>query len=230
MAGGDLSVAAAFVAGVAGSMHCLAMCGGLAGAFGMRARATGGGARQAFMHAALYQLGRLSSYALAGALCGVFGGLLLRFMDLAGLTLWLRIVAGLLLVLLGLQLALGWRLLAPVEAVGARLWRRLSPLLRRLPGSGAWQALLTGALWGWLPCGLVYSMLLLGALGGSAMRGALIMLAFGVGTLPSMLSSSLLAAQLSRAAAQQGLRAVAGTLLILFGVWTAWAALSHHGH
>jgi len=230
MAGGDLSMAAAFVAGVSGSMHCMAMCGGLAGAFGMRARAAGGTARNAFVHAALYQVGRLSSYAVAGAVCGVFGGLLLRFMNLAGLTLWLRVAAGLLLILLGMQLVSGWRLLAPVETVGAHLWRRLSPLVRHMPKSGMWQALMMGALWGWLPCGLVYSMLLLGALGGSAEHGALVMLAFGAGTLPSMLSSSLLASQLARVASQQGLRAVAGGLVMLFGAWTAWVALQHHVH
>jgi uncharacterized protein len=230
MAAGDISIAAAFVAGVAGSMHCLAMCGGLAGAFGMRARAAGGDARHAFLHAALYQMGRLSSYALAGALCGLFGGLLVTAMDLAGVTLWLRVVAGVLLLLLGLQLALGWRLLAPIEKMGSHVWRRISPLAQYLPARGATQPLLMGMLWGWLPCGLVYSMLLLGALGGSARHGALIMFAFGAGTLPSMLSSTLLASQMSRVAARQGLRALAGALLIVFGIWTAGVALQHHFH
>jgi sulfite exporter TauE/SafE len=162
-------------------MHCLAMCGGLAGAFGMRARATGVDAQRAFMHAALYQAGRLSSYALAGALCGLFGGLLLGAMDVVGMTQWLRVAAGILLMLLGLQLALGWRLLTPIEKAGAYVWRRIAPLAQHLPG-GVAQPLLMGMLWGWLPCGLVYSMLLLGALGSSASHGALIMVAFGAGS------------------------------------------------
>ncbi len=230
MATGDLSTAAAFVAGVAGSMHCLAMCGGLAGAFGMRARSVGGDARHAFMYAALYQAGRLSSYALAGALCGMFGGLLLGVMDLAGVTLWLRVAAGVLLLLLGLQLAFGLRLLAPIEKAGAGVWRCVAPLAQYLPSHGIAQPLLMGMLWGWLPCGLVYTMLLLGTLGGSAGHGALIMLAFGVGTLPSMLSSTLLISQLSRVAARQGLRTLAGAMLILFGIWTAGVALQHHVH
>ncbi len=230
MAAGDLSVAAAFVAGVAGSMHCVAMCGGLAGAFGMRARSAGGNARHAFLHAALYQAGRLASYALAGALCGMFGGVLLGAMDLAGVTVWLRVVVGVLLVLLGMQVALGWRLLAPIEKAGAHVWRRISPLAQYLPGGGIAQPLLMGMLWGWLPCGLVYSMLLLGVLGGNGSHGALIMLAFGAGTLPSMLSSTLLASQLSRVAAQQCARALAGAVLILFGMWTAGVALQHHLH
>jgi sulfite exporter TauE/SafE len=230
MAAGDLTLAAAFIAGVSGSVHCMAMCGGLAGAFGMRARAHGGNARSAFIHASVYQSGRIASYMLAGALCGAFGGLLLHFVNLAGITLWLRVAAGLLLAMLGLQLALGWRLLRPVETAGAHIWRRLSPLAKHLPEAGLPQAFMMGMLWGWLPCGLVYSMLLLGVLGGSPAHGATLMLAFGIGTLPSMLSSSLLASQLARAASQQGLRASAGALMILFGVWTGWVALQHHVH
>jgi uncharacterized protein len=230
LAGGDLTLAAAFIAGVSGSAHCMAMCGGLAGAFGMRARAQGSTARSAFIHASVYQFGRITSYMLAGALCGAFGGLLLHFVNLASFTLWLRVIAGLMLVMLGLQLWLGWHLLRPIETAGARVWRRLSPLAKHLPETGVPQAFMMGALWGWLPCGLVYSMLMLGVLGGSAGHGALLMLAFGLGTLPSMLSSSLLTSQLARAASQQGLRAVTGALMILFGIWTAWAALQHHAH
>lgn len=230
MAAGDLTLVAAFVAGVSGSVHCIAMCGGLTSAFGMRARAHGGTARNAFLHASLYQLGRIVSYMLAGAVCGAFGGLLLRFIDLAGITVWLRVIAGLLLMMLGLQLLWGWRLLRPLETAGARVWRRLAPLAKHLPAAGMPQAFMLGALWGWLPCGLVYSMLMLGVLGGSSGHGALVMLAFGVGTLPSMLSSSLLASQVARAASQQGLRAVTGALMIVFGMWTGWVALQHHVH
>lgn len=230
MAGGDLTLAAAFVAGVSGSLHCMTMCGGLAGALGMRARAAGGGARGAFIHALLYQLGRLSSYALAGMLCGLFGGLLLQMMNAAQASLWLRVAAGAVLVMLGLQLAFGWRLLQPVEAIGAQLWRRLAPLTRGLTGTGAMQSFATGMLWGWLPCGLVYSMLLLGVLGGTAGHGAVLMLAFGAGTLPSMLGSSLMASQLARITAMAGWRRLAGGLMMLCGLWTGWIALQHHAH
>ena len=96
--------------------------------------------------------------------------------------------------------------------------------------AGIRQALVLGALWGWLPCGLVYSMLLLGTLGGSAAHGALTMLAFGAGTLPAMLSSNLLASQLARITALKGLRFAAGSSMLVFGVWTAWLALWHSGH
>lgn len=230
MAAGDVTLVAAFIAGVSGSVHCLSMCGGLTGAFGMRTRAHGGSARSAFFQVSAYQLGRIASYMLAGALCGAFGGLLLRVINLASVTLWLRVAAGLLLVMLGLQLLLGWRLLRPIETAGAHVWRLIAPLATRLPSTNLPQALIMGALWGWLPCGLVYSMLMLGVLGGSPGRGALVMLAFGIGTLPSMMSSSLMASQVAQAASRQGLRALAGALMILFGIWTAGVALQHHGH
>jgi sulfite exporter TauE/SafE len=227
---GDLTLAAAFVAGVSGSLHCLSMCGGLASAFGMRARAVSGHAQSAFVHASLYQLGRLTSYALVGALCGLFGGLLLGMIDMAKATRWLRVAAGCLLILLGLQLAFGWRLLSPIEKFGAYFWRQLSPLTRQLTGTGVAHSFAIGMLWGWLPCGLVYSMLLLGVLGGTASHGALLMLTFGVGTLPSMLSSSLLASQLTRVLTLRGWRWLAASAMIAFGLWTAVVPLQGHAH
>lgn len=227
---GEISYAAAFVAGVSGSLHCLAMCGGLSGALGMRARTAGKTASGAFAFAATYQTGRLLSYALAGSLCGAVGGLLTNLMSITGLTIWLRVAAGVLMVLLGAQLLFGWRLLTSIEKAGAHLWRQLAPLSKKLPESGFAQTLLMGALWGWLPCGLVYSMLLLGVLGGSAPHGALLMLAFGVGTLPAMLSSSLLSSQLQRILSLQGWRVAAGLLMTGFGLWTIMMALQHHSH
>lgn len=231
----ELSLIAAFIAGVSGSVHCMAMCGGLSGALGMRARAIGHSAPAAFFHAGTYQLGRLSSYALAGALCGAVGSAAQGMLDLVGWALWLRIWAGLLLMAVGLQLALGWHLLRPIEKLGAHVWRKLAPLTQRAPRHALVQALFIGSLWGWLPCGLVYSMLLLGALGGGALHGASVMLAFGAGTLPAMLSSSLLSSQLARMVglnhANKKWQWAAGGLMVLFGIWTSGVALTHSvGH
>jgi sulfite exporter TauE/SafE len=227
---GELSYAAAFVAGVSGSMHCLTMCGGLTGALGMRARSTGKTAAGAFAYATTYQLGRLLSYATAGALCGGVGGALVSLIELTPVSMYLRVAAGVLMMLLAAQLLFSWRLLAPIEKLGAHVWRKLLPLTRQLPASGYSQALLLGALWGWLPCGLVYSMLLLGVLGGSAPHGALLMLAFGAGTLPTMLSSSLLSSQLQRILTLSGWRIVAGLVMTGFGIWTIKMAFMHHAH
>jgi len=133
-----------------------------------------------------------------------------------------------LLIMVGLQLILQWRLLQPLEQLGGSLWRRIAPLAQRTQGKGVLQTFLLGLLWGWLPCGLVYSMLMLGALGGSAAHGALTMLAFGVGTLPMMLSGNLLAAQIARITALRKMRTFAGLLLLVLGCWTMWVALQHH--
>lgn len=225
----ELSLAAAFVAGVSGSLHCLVMCGGISSALGIRARMQGHSAPAALLHASLYQAGRLASYTLAGILCGALGAWLLRALNVVLMAMWLRMVAGGVMVLLGGQLLFGWRLLAPIERLGYRLWRHCSPLLAHTQGRGAWlQAIMLGAIWGWLPCGLVYSMLLLGVLGATPLRGGEIMLAFGLGTLPMMLCSSLIASQLARAQAQQW-RRLGGFTLLALGVWTILSAL-HQGH
>lgn len=224
----SLTLLAAFIAGVTGSAHCLVMCGGIAGALGMRARTLGQSAPLAFVHSLLYQTGRIGSYAMAGAIVGAFGAVIQAAMGWLPIAATLRVLAGLLLVMLGLQLLLQLRLLQPLEHLGAMLWRRIAPLAQRTQGHGLLQTLVLGAIWGWLPCGLIYSMLLLGALGGTATHGAMIMLAFGAGTLPSMLSSSLLASQLTRFVALRGMRMAAGLLMLLLGCWTMWAAVHHH--
>ena len=225
-----ISLAAAFVAGVAGSAHCAAMCGGISGALGMRARHLGASPPRAFAQALGHQVGRTASYAAAGAVCGAFGGALQSLVDLAGLARIARVAAGLLLIALALQIAFRRRGFPGVERIGAHLWRRLAPaaLAARAPGVGG--AVLLGALWGWMPCGLVYSMLAFAALAGGAMRGAATMAAFGLGTWPAVFGGSLLSAQAWRITGARGLHAAAGVLLMLFGALTALAPLApmHH--
>ena len=225
---GELSYAAAFIAGVSGSLHCMVMCGGLSGALGMRARGAGKTAAGAFAYTSIYQMGRLLSYAMAGAICGGVGGVILSLVALPGLMLYLRLTAGMLIVLMGCQMLFSWRLLAAIEMGGAVVWRTLAPLSQKIPRSGISQALLLGALWGWLPCGLVYSMLLLGVLGGSALHGALLMLVFGLGTLPVMMSGSLLISQMQRILGIYGWKVMSGVLMVGFGMWTIRMAVQPH--
>jgi sulfite exporter TauE/SafE len=224
----NISLLAAFIAGLTGSVHCLVMCGGIAGALGMRARTVGGSAPLALAHSSLYQLGRIGSYALAGAVVGTFGAAVQWVMEWLSIAIVLRVLAGLLLIMVALQLLLQWRVLQPIEQLGASLWRRIAPLAQHTQRAGVLQTLLLGLIWGWLPCGLVYSMLMLGALGGSATHGALTMLAFGLGTLPMMLTSNLLAAQIARVTTLRKMRIFAGVLLLMLGCWTMWVALQHH--
>lgn len=170
-----------------------------------------------------YNLGRLSSYALAGALAGGIAAGLLRGADVLG---WLApaqtlayVITNLVLVLLGLYLTQWWTGMSRMEQLGSGLWARLRPHAARLvPVDTPAKALLLGSLWGWLPCGMVYSALLTALMAGSAVQGALTMLAFGVGTLPVLLVAGLSGARLRQLAARPVVRRVAGVIVLAFGI------------
>lgn len=223
-----LSLTAAFVAGTAGSMHCMVMCGGIAGALGMRARAVGQTAPIALLHSILYQLGRLASYATAGIIVGAFGQMAEAMLQWLPIAQVLRALSGLLLITIGLQLLFQLRWLNVLETLGAQLWRHIAPLSQYTSSQGYLNSFLLGVIWGWLPCGLIYSMLMLGALGGSAAEGGLIMFAFGLGTLPAMISTNVMAAQFTRIMSLRKMRIGAGMLMMALGGWTMWFAFYHH--
>ncbi|HEV8332749.1 MAG TPA: sulfite exporter TauE/SafE family protein [Steroidobacteraceae bacterium] len=232
-----ITLSAAFMAGIAGSAHCVVMCGGLAGALSMRNRVATSPVRNAWGDASLYHVGRLGGYAMGGALFGLFGASLQSIVNLPMLATTARVVAGLLVVLAGVKVLFGLNGLAWIERLGARFWRLVQPIARgAASSSNSGRSLLLGLLWGWLPCGLVYSVLLLAALSGSGLRGAGTMLAFGAGTLPAMLSGSVLGGTVSRWLAVRRRRQLGGMALLLFGVWLAWAAIptaehaAHNGH
>lgn len=216
-----VTLSAAFMAGIAGSAHCIVMCGGLAGALSMRDRGA----------APLYHVGRLSGYSLAGALVGLFGASLQSALNLPLLATTTRVAAALLVILAAVRVLSGLNGLAWIERLGARFWKVVQPLARQSATShGASRSLLLGLLWGWLPCGLVYSMLLLAALSGSGLRGGGIMLAFGAGTLPAMFAGSVLGARAHRWLQVRGRRQWSGAILLLFGLWLAGAALVQVNH
>lgn len=219
-----LSLGAAYVAGLTGSAHCLGMCGGLAGAIGMQARTQGASPAQALRSIVGAHVGRLASYALFGAAAGASGAALRALLDIVHLAYALRIVAGVLAIAIAVRIVSRINVFAPIERGGAKLWSRLAPTARSLKSGAVGRSLLLGALWGWLPCGLVYSMALFAAASGRLADGALIMSAFWLGALPAMLSSSLLASQLARAFRAGGVRWAAAAALAGFGVWTMLAA------
>nr|WP_198979794.1 sulfite exporter TauE/SafE family protein [Herbaspirillum sp. ASV7] len=170
-----------------------------------------------------YNAGRLSSYALAGALAGGIAAGLLRGADVLG---WLApaqrvayAMTNIVLVLLGLYLTQWWNGMARMETWGSGLWAMLRPLAARLvPVDTPAKALLLGSLWGWLPCGMVYSALLTALMSGTAVQGALTMLAFGAGTLPVLLAAGLSGARLRRLAARPLVRRMAGLVVLAFGL------------
>lgn len=214
-------IAAALAIGFLGSSHCIAMCGGIASALGMAVP----GQKPAWDKLLGYSTGRLASYTLMGACAGALGVAILP--NLAPL----RILSGLMLIAMALYLANWWRGLVWLERGGARLWRYLQPLSKALlPVRNKRQALALGALWGWLPCGLVYSALTFALAQGGALNAALAMLAFGLGTAPAVLATGTAATQLRRWVQKPGVRLLMAGLILLFGLWTLWGAFGHGGH
>ena len=222
---GALSLGAALLAGLAGSGHCIGMCGGIAGALAMRRPQAGFGTKLGY--ALAYNLSRITSYALAGALAGLLGRTLLAAVDVKPMSIAFRVVAGAIMIAAAMQLVFGWRLLGPLESAGSGLWRRVAPWAgKRGQSSGIGGAIGLGLAWGWLPCGMTYSMLLLSATTASVPMGAAVMLAFGVGTLPSMVTATVAFERIARALSSRAtLRNVAGALLLAFGLYTAGSAL-----
>lgn len=209
----DSGFLALFLVGLLGGAHCVGMCGGIVGALAM-----GSPARWS-MHLA-YNGGRILSYAIAGAIAGALGAAGLGLEGQVPARLILFLFANLMLVALGLYLIGVTRALAFTERLGQSLWRRLQPLTRRfLPATRVGQAFPLGMLWGWLPCGLVYSALASALAAGSAQRGALLMLAFGAGTLPNLLLAGILLARLNEFVRRPVVRWTSGLLVLGFGVY-----------
>lgn len=205
----------ALILGLLGGGHCLGMCGGLMGALTLAIPPEQRGRRLQLLLA--YNLGRILSYATAGLLFGLAGWAVAS----SPAAMLLRIVAGLLLISMGLYLGGWWSGLTRIEALGRGLWRHIQPVASRLlPVSSLPRALLLGALWGWLPCGLVYSTLLWAASQGDALDSGLLMLAFGLGTWPVLLATGMAAERLTAVLRRRGIRMAGGLLVILFGLWT----------
>ena len=223
-----------FMIGLLGSVHCVGMCGGIVSAISVvsaparrfpvavvadAGKDVGAGRLDVVTRVISYNLGRISSYATAGAIAGgVVGGA----RTLAGVSTmqmggyWL---ANLMLVALGLYLMGAWQGLAYMELAGHGIWRRVQPLTKiLLPLDSSLKMLAAGGIWGWLPCGMVYSMLLTAMLSGSALSGATVMLVFGLGTMPTLLTMGLLGARLRTWMQQPPVRMIGGLLVLSFGL------------
>jgi len=210
----DFSLLAVLLVGLMGGVHCLGMCGSIVGIFTTQLPQQQ--ARWPF-HLA-YSSGRIASYAVAGALVGAIGqaGLLMR--DAVPVQHLLFALSSVMLVMLGLYLAGLWGAVRRVEQLGGALWQHLQPFTAKLlPVNTLPKALALGALWGWLLCGLVYSVLVSALASGSASQGALIMAAFGLGTLPNLLLIGLFWERCRRWVQSPKVRLVAGLVVIGLG-------------
>lgn len=210
---------AALLIGFLGSAHCIGMCGGISASLSM-ALPVGPGFRARQLVLLLgYNLGRIASYMLIGALLATLSALVLHQWKMLGYPL--RTLAGILLIMMGLSIGRWWQGIVGIERVGKPFWRLISPLSQRLvPVRHGWQALLLGMVWGWLPCGLVYSALTWSMMRASPAEAVALMGFFGLGTLPSMLLTGMAANRLDRLRHNIYFRRICGIMLVVYGVWT----------
>lgn len=226
--GFSTSYLVALVMGLFSALHCLGMCGSIIGTLTLSLRREiRDNKAQLVPFVFSYNFGRITSYAVAGYLAGlVHNVLMLPLGEGAGHRI-LQIVSALIMAGAGLHIAGWFPRFAYIEKGGALIWARLEPYGRRLiPVKTLPQAYVFGMIWGWLPCGLVYAAVALAATAGNEMRGALTMLAFGLGTLPAVVSVGLMTSLLVRLSSMKKFRQISGILLIILALLAAFPWLN----
>jgi sulfite exporter TauE/SafE len=229
-----ITYTSAFLLGFFSTIHCVGMCGGIIGALSLSLPAQIRSDRpQMLMFVTTYNIGRIFSYSLAGLVAGAIGtGVLASVGFDQGHTI-LRAIGVAMMIAIGLYLA-GWvPQLAVVERMGVPVWKKLEPIGRRLlPVASLPKALAYGIIWGWLPCGLVYFVLVWALTAGNAVQGALTMLAFGIGTLPTLLATGFMASWLTRFARSTTARQVVGLIIIAMAIGSLFLPIGDqvHGH
>ncbi len=214
MSANELFPAIGFITGVVGSIHCVAMCGGLVGILSAALQSSG----RALAYWAGYHGGRILSYSLAGLLAAGTVAQISNFFPIERAQSAGAIIAGMFMIVLGGHIANWWSLLSVVEKTGGRLWNRLVPYFSKLLAPSVLRhAIVGGLLWGWIPCGLVYSTLAFAATSSNALLGAATMFAFGLGTLPMLLFMAAASHQSLRLSQFTWLRRIAGFSLCAAG-------------
>lgn len=218
----------AFLVGILGGVHCLGMCGGVVGTLTFNLSPKHQLSQWRMLPYQLaYNFGRISSYTLAGVLIGLLASSLTSLVPFLPFQIGLQIFAGMFMIALGLYLAGWWAGVTHIEKLGGKLWQKLAPFTQKLtPVTSLPQAWLYGLVWGWLPCGLVYSVLIMAFSSASALQGGMIMLAFGLGTLPNLLLMGVFAFYFTRWARKIWVKRLAGISVILMGAYQIFLALS----
>jgi sulfite exporter TauE/SafE len=211
----------ALVMGLFSALHCLSMCGSIIGSLTLSLRREiRENKAQLVPFVFSYNIGRITSYAIGGYFAGLLHNVLMLPLGEGQGHRILQIISALIMAGAGLHIAGWFPRFAYIEKAGAVIWHRIEPYGRRLiPVETLPQAYFFGMIWGWLPCGLVYGALATAAATGEAARGALAMLAFGLGTLPWLLAAGLAATRLRAWVSQRAFRVAAGSLVLGFGVW-----------
>jgi len=227
----EITLLAAFMTGLLGSVHCVGMCGGIVGSLNMGISLTNKNPRPYLLgFNLLYNIGRLSSYVIAGLIAAGIGESSSSIFthNTQQFGAWL---SGIFMILLGFYIAGWWQALSKIESIGHLIWKHIQPIGNKLlPVKSFSQAFMLGALWGWLPCGMVYAMLVFALSSQDMLQGGLIMLAFGLGTLPTLLLLGTAAATMKQFLQKPIVRQLAGSLIILFGVYNLVSPNSHEHH
>jgi len=208
-----------FLMGLLGGVHCLSMCGGVVGMLtASLPEQVRSDSKQISLYHFNYNLGRILSYILLGAIFGLIGELLSNMLQMSVFDKVLRIFSGVLMIMVGFYIANWYMGIQALEKIGAKLWSVLQPITKRfLPVKNLKSAFLVGLFWGGIPCGLVYGALSFAIVSGSAVQGGMIMLAFGLGTLPSLLLMAGFSLKLSEAIKRPIVRKFSGALIIILG-------------
>ena len=209
----------AFILGLLGAPHCAGMCGGIVAALSMNTPRPIDRSQQGLLTVFTYNIGRLSSYTVAGMLAGGLSAFASNLIFLHQAQLFIRAIAILFMCLLGLYISGWWPVLTRLERVGSSIWKYIEPLARRfIPITTLSSAYVVGLVWGWLPCGLVYTGLIYSASAGSALQGGLLMLFFGLGTLPAMFLMGATGQQLQVYLQKIWLRQLAGLAVLVMAL------------
>ena len=227
----ELTFFTALIIGLLGSTHCIGMCGGIVGTLSINSpQSSAGSGRNRIMHHLTYNSGRILSYMFIGSMAGLAGAQASRLSSEVMLPVG-GIIAGLFMIMLGLYLAGWWYGIQVLEKAGTYIWKLVEPLGKKvIPPRSRIQVFALGLVWGWLPCGLVYSALALAMVSASPLQGAWIMLGFGLGTLPMLLAMGHAAGQLRKIVRQPVIRRIIGSIIILFGVYTCIMAFNRQPH
>ncbi|MCF8158678.1 MAG: sulfite exporter TauE/SafE family protein [Burkholderiaceae bacterium] len=211
----ELSLISAFLVGLLGGGHCVGMCGGIVGAVSMHLPQS----KSKVPFLLSYNAGRILSYTLAGVIAGLVGASSFFLHHILPIQHVLYGISSLMLIALGLYLADIWHGVTYLEGAGKGIWKTLQPFSKRyIPVQNIKQTFFLGSLWGWLPCGLVYSVLIAAIATGSAINGGLLMLAFGLGTLPTLLTMGMAAFRLKPVLQNIWVRRASGLLVLGFGL------------
>lgn len=218
----------AFLLGLFSTVHCIAMCGSVIGALTLSLpKEVRESQTQMFPYVLNYNLGRLLSYSIAGLIVGL---LISPISELGG-TQILRYLSTIVMIAMGLYLAGWFPKFARMERIGAPVWKLLQPIGQKLlPVKRYSHAFFLGAVWGWLPCGLVYSALAISATMGDPVDSALVMLAFGAGTLPAVMGAGIFTGFLASLAKAKSLRQIAGVSIIVMALVAVFWPMSHQDH